>query len=358
MTAWFGEILVCASTIDKIERLKGRAEQRAEPSFSLAWRDGAPVRVVEDDAFREAHSAHVDGILELLSSHCEIVAATVPDDVDPILASIMKQFGADPIVAIYLSAEKSTLLVSEDQYFRNLAVSSARVSATWLQAFLLVAVRDAFVTVEDYAAMVVRLAYRRHNPVQFDLPVLLTVFQHSDTDLRDFEAACRSFGGPNALMLQHSRIAVLLLGEIRNSASTQRVQQATSIVLRALTRGREDWALWLGFLSVVIADNRRGGLQEYLFRWTRGHFLNVEKLRSGRSFWLRKLWLRANRAPEVSLNAMLSVAFPARWAARSRDTKTSAPTEHPQGQQKIDPTAKGGSRRKTKRAALRQSRKK
>jgi hypothetical protein len=165
--------------------------------------------------------------------------------------------------------------------------------------------------------------------VQFDLPVLLRVYRHSDADLRDFEAVCRSFGGPHALMLQHSRIAALFLGEIWNSGSTQRVHQATSIVLRALTRGREDWGLWLGFLSVVISDGRPGGLQEYLFRWVRGHFLDVRQLRNGRSHWMRMLGRIVNRAPEVSLNAILSVDFPVRWAARVRDTEMSTPTQRP-----------------------------
>ena len=130
---------------------------------------------------------------------------------------------------------------------------------------------------------VVRLAYLHHNLVQIDNAFLIGLFEtEPETDLIAFRAVCRYLGGASAAMWGHCGIvAAFLQGQWSKKEHNPRVPLASSIILGALLREREDWPLWLSLVSLTCPAS----VSRYVAEWSFGHFLPLAPIRDAIQFW-------------------------------------------------------------------------
>jgi cellulose synthase operon protein C len=125
-------------------------------------------------------------------------------------------FGADVLDAADLAA-CGYVLLSEDLYYRQMATEAvgANAKGASLQSILAFAREKKLITEDRYAAMTVRLAWRRHSHVWLDAETLFQAWQSDRTDnLADFTALAEFIGTRNAEMQSHLTVVIAFLNRI------------------------------------------------------------------------------------------------------------------------------------------------
>jgi hypothetical protein len=305
MRSWFGSLFLSQSVIDKIDELI--ASEQAAPgreALSLSWLDGQFFRHVKDGDSVQRNVAALTSLKEELLLHCEIVSVAMPDDIDDAIAAAMRKFGSEPFEAIYVAAERNAVLISEDMHYRTLALACAKVRGGWIQSFLIAAQRQGKLPSTDRVRNVVRLAQLHHNLVQIDNAFLIGLFEREpDPDLIAFRAVCRFLGGSSAAMWGHCAIATAFLqSQWSKKERDPRLALASSIILGALLREREDWPLWLSLVSLTCP----GSVSRYIAEWSFGHFLPLAPISDAIQFWRNRLRVTGSASSVSPLSTMVA----------------------------------------------------
>jgi hypothetical protein len=305
MRSWFGSLFLPQSVIEKIDELIAR-EQAApgREALSLSWLDGQFFRHIKDGESVQRYAAALTSLREELLLHCEIVSVAMPDDIDDATAAAMRKFGSEPFEAIYVAAERNSVLMSEDMYYRSLAMACAKVRGGWIQSFLMTEQRQGKVSSTDYVRKVVCLASLQHNLVQINTTFLIELFEtDDDPELIAFRAICRFLGGSSAAMWGHSAVvAAFLQSQWSKKERDPRLPLASSIILGALLRHREDWSLWLSLVSFTCP----GSVSRYIAEWSFGHFLPLAPIRGAIQFWRNCLPVTGSASPVSRLSTMVA----------------------------------------------------
>ena len=305
MRSWFGSLFLSQSVIEKIDELI--ASEQASPgreAFSLSWLDGQFFRHVKDGDSVQRYVAALTSLKKELLLHCEIVSVAMPDDIDEATAAAMRKFGSEPFEAIYIAAERNAVLISEDTRYRLLALACAKVRGGWIQSFLTAAQRQGELSRTAYVRNVVRLAHLHHNLVQIDDAFLIELFEtEPDPDLNAFRAVCRFLGGASAAMWGHCAIvAAFLQRQWSKKERDPRLQLASSIILGALLREREDWPLWLSLVSLTCPAS----VSRYIAEWSFGHFLPLAPISDATQFWRSRLPVIGHASSASRLSTMVA----------------------------------------------------
>jgi cellulose synthase operon protein C len=305
MRSWFGSLFLSQSVVDKIDQLIA-SEQVAtgRKALSLSWLDGQIFRHVKDGDSVQRYDTALAALKEELLLHCEIVSVAMPDDIDEATADAMRKFGSEPFEAIYVAAERNALLISEDTRYRLLALACAKVRGGWIQSFLTAAQRQGELSRTAYVRNVVRLAHLHHNLVQIDDAFLIELFEtEPDPDLIAFRAVCRFLGGASAAMWGHCAIvAAFLRHQWSKKERDPRLQLASSIILGALLREREDWPLWLSLVALTCPAS----VSHYIAEWSFGHFLPLSPISDATRFWRSRLPIIGHAGSASRLSTMVA----------------------------------------------------
>ena len=305
MRSWFGALFLSQSVIDNIDQLIAREQATpGQEALSLSWLDGQFFRHVKDGDSVQRYVTTLTSLKEELLRHCKIVSVAMPDDIDETIAAAMRKFGSEPFEAIYVAAERNAVLISEDLYYRRLALACAKVPGGWVQSFLIAAQKQGKVPSKDHVRNVVRLAHLHHNLVQIDDAFLIEMFEtENDPDLIAFRAVCRFLGGASAAMWGHCAVvAAFLRSQWSRKERDPRLSLASSIILGALLREREDWPLWLSLVSLTCPR----GASSYIAEWSFGHFLPLAPIRDAIQFWRKCLRVEGSASPVSRLSTMVA----------------------------------------------------
>ena len=269
-------------------------------ALSLSWLDGPFFRRGKHGDSVQRYVAALTSLKEELLLHCEFLSVAMPDDIDEATAAAMRKFGSQPFEAIYVAAERNAVLISEDMHYRLLAFACAKVRGGWIQSFLTAAERQGKVSKTDYTRNVVRLAHLHHNLVQIDNAFLIELFEtEPDPDLIAF----RFLGGASAAMWGHCAVvAAFLQSQWSKKERDPRLPLASSIILGALLRQREDWPLWLALLSLACPAS----VSRYITDWSIGHLLPLAPIRDAMRSWRNRLRVPDSASPVSRLSTIVA----------------------------------------------------
>ena len=150
----------------------------------------------------------------------------------------------------------------------------------------------------------VRLAHLHHNLVQIDNAFLIELFEtEPNPDLIAFRAVCRFLGGPSAAMWGHCAIVTAFLqSQWSKKERDPRLPLASSIILGALLREREDWPLWLSLVWLTCP----GSASRYVAEWSSGHFLPQAPIGDAIQFWRKCLRVTGSASPVSRLSTVVA----------------------------------------------------
>ena len=209
--------------------------------------------------------------------------AVAADSPSELARALTETFGAYVLDAIDVASEGS-VLISEDLYYRQAATDALRldIKSVWLQPVVAYASEAGLINDIRYAAIVEKLARRRHSHVWLTPEVLFDVWQADQSaDLGNFQALTDFIGTENADIRSHLSVVAKFLERIWEEPcpTNMRLQQATGILLRKLLRFRStDWAGVLAF----VAENSDPFLSEYIDQWLVGHFFDRNRFAAAR----------------------------------------------------------------------------
>lgn len=281
LQAVFGRLVIPQSSMDELRSLLERDGIGAGGrSMTIAWHKGQFIRQEFSAEENRACDQIVREQIGKIECACEVVAAVAPDKPSELATILTETFGTNVLDAADLAASGYVLL-SEDLYYRQIAIAAVGSNArgVCLQSALAFARERKLISEERHTESAVRLAWRRHSHVSLDAETLFQTWEADRTDdLANFAALAEFIGTRNAEMRSHLVVVSAFLDRIWRipSAPSVRVMKATSILLDKLIRFRQaDWAASLA----LVADASDQRLREYVEKWTRGHFLDLEQLR-------------------------------------------------------------------------------
>jgi tetratricopeptide (TPR) repeat protein len=274
----FGSLTVAQSTIDELRGLRDRHRPRQEENMTLSWQNGQFIRQVltVDEATSRANA--IDAYIEKICTLCTIAPVEAPDSLSTLAQKITQTFDPQVLDPVYL-AGTDKLLLSEDQFYRDMAREAAGTSGVWMQSVLVWARDEGIVSVKDYATFIVRLAWRRHFHVGVDANSLVeTLRQETDPELPNVAQLCRYFGGKSADIPSHVFVAAAFVNAIwrDHDISQLKAMKATSIVARAIIR--DVGSIWPQVL-MTLRDHLLSSPRHFLWLWIQGNFLETDELR-------------------------------------------------------------------------------
>ncbi|WP_298125225.1 hypothetical protein [Brevundimonas sp.] len=277
LASLFGKLTLAQSALDEIRALRNRLDSGDRESLTMGYADGQFTRQIRSPEDIAAFLRAFDEQVEKILGACEIAPVDAPDQISPLDTLLLKTFGPHVLDAAYLAGD--TLLVSEDQYFRSTVAQTHGVRGVWLQPIFLRARHDGLITRQDYARLVVGLAWRRHEHLSVDASTFLEIARLDTTEtLSDFGAVVRNMGGPNANMISHVSVATAVLNGLWSDPGipSLKAMRASSLVLEALIKDRNrPWAGWIAALRLDLSPDPAA----YVEGWMRGRFLPRQPLR-------------------------------------------------------------------------------
>jgi cellulose synthase operon protein C len=272
----FGTLQIPRSAIDEYLIVEEEAQNQGKESMSVGWHNNQFVREVHSVEENAARASRIRKRRLDIEGHCSVQPVTIPDSKTQLAAVATDNFGAQSLDAAYLAADR--VLISDDVYYRHVALEACDASGVWLQAALIFARDNGLIDQPRYADAVAGLAVRRHEYLTLNVPTLLDVLRSDDTDgLRKFDAVSNSIGTRNADIASHILIVEHVLRQLWTLSDFPYLKQAkaTSVLLEKLIRFQSDnWAI---VLARIFASSSQA-LRRYLRQWIRGHFLPVEEV--------------------------------------------------------------------------------
>ena len=248
--------------------------------MQLSYEGEQAVRHVQSPADNAGQLTALESLLEAVRTHCEVRTADGhPNVLDG------QHFDAagigEVLDPIRIAHRDKLLLLSEDMHYRQLAEMGGVTAHAWLQAAALVLKAARRISVFDYATLVARLAFQRHDFVTVDSDTLL-LGREGDDDDQAFNVAARSIGGPKADLASHAGVVIgFACGVWSSPVASWRKGRAISRLLDNLIKGRGAHAV--GIIAAVEArlrntrpsiTDRSDLAREHVAGWRQGHFLD------------------------------------------------------------------------------------
>jgi hypothetical protein len=244
--------------------------------MTVGYKDGAFFREEVSHEQRQEYINEITKRIKLIRERCQIVTATRPK-AGSVEYGFLEREGAHDLDPIYVSIERSAVLLSEDLRFRQLGSNIGVQASSWIQPLLLLLVGRKELAQKEYSGALVRLVARRHTYVSVRASDLL-ILSSEATSTPEFRCLAAVIGSPNAELRSHVRVVVEFAVELddmmREAGSKQVRLSHFGILLEELIKLRwDDWYDILVGLKVVFVHQGRHRLAEYVEGWRRGHFL-------------------------------------------------------------------------------------
>ena len=252
-------------------------------SMSLSWRDGQFYREEITAEQLEEQGRVIRDRIEDIHKHCDVLPVVWPEAPSELVERTMKMVKSAHIWdTACLANRKSTLLLSEDLYYRQWAWAMfPGIQCSWLQAVFSQAVDAEDISRWEYADVVLALASSRHDYLSLDSETLYVVFLKDKTpSLRDFSIVADYIGGKNPDWPSHIDVCVRFLRTLwaNFGGADSRAALASGIIVNNLLRYAEsNWSVIFAFVWLCSRNNV--ALLRYLESWRIGHFLSEHEIK-------------------------------------------------------------------------------
>jgi hypothetical protein len=287
--AYFGKLCIARSAVDEVLELRARIEgNRGREYMTMGFEGDQAWRKVHTPEETEGQFAMVNAIIADLEKYCEILPVDGSND-----ARLEKMMGAEAahklFDPIHLARDQGLIIISEDLSLRQLAAQSKVIGGAWLQVVFSVLSADGAIAHRDYLIAVGMLGAFRHDHLWLDGATLLGMLTLDDKRAFElYDAAITFMGGAKAEMRSHISVAIdVMRGIWGTDLPHWQKGRAIGRLLTQLTRSRP--VDWKNVLHVIDADlgmrASRGDMlarsaRDYLGAWIKGHFFNLEEIRS------------------------------------------------------------------------------
>lgn len=272
--AVFGQIFVAGSCLNALYSIANRFYPFEEHMTAGYENDKISVITTSAEQSEKLYN-HFRGLAEKIKNSATAVNVPIPNNISAIEENIVTTLSPSCIDDIYIAQLNSTILLSEDMYYRGFAstVISKPVDSTWLQPVLIYALANEFISTEKFLKAFIGLAHFRHDYLSATAPLLFEIFEIDTTEnLDDFEVVVDYLGTQNADVQSHFDVAIAFLAKLWKHDTSLKKRKATGILLRKLTR----LAAWEDILIAIIQCGNRE-LNRYIAGWMKGHFLKFSK---------------------------------------------------------------------------------
>jgi len=287
--AYFGRLCIPRSTFDEILEVRAKIESNRGREYMTMGYDGDQAwRRVHTQEETEAQLVMVNGVIADLEAHCDILP--VDGSGDTRLEQLMGTYVARKIFdPAHLAKSEGFIIVSEDLHMRQFAAQQKVIGGAWLQVVLHVLGSEGVVSEKDYLIAVGMLGAMRHDHVWVDAKILIGILTLDDPRaFALYEAAIRFMGGRKAEMRSHLGVTLDLMRTIWLTTLPDWEQgRAIGRLLDQLARSRpDDWKAVLHLVDAKLGelaahgDVLAGRGRDYLAGWIRGHFHNLDEIRS------------------------------------------------------------------------------
>jgi hypothetical protein len=294
-TAWRLKALdAVASTCGPIHLTQSIVDRLRERSakFEFFIRDGlrtaryADGKVALDEATPEGVRQWRDDVnlaIAWAEANATICPLLVSDDLPPMLRDLLRRGGTDIFDVVVLSMNRSILLVTDDLWTRELNRLVGGGGSTWLHQLFSVALEEKRVDLDTFIRWAAHLVNSGHAYIGSTGGA---VARSARMDAEEggapgylFTTLTKVFGGKNADPVSHVGACLGCLHEIWTDPGATAYREAcTGLLLRRLTQDRHgDYAAMLRAVLHNVQDMPQ--LVDYMYAWTRGHFLPLATLR-------------------------------------------------------------------------------
>lgn len=286
---YFGRLCIARSTMDEMIELRAKIEMnRGREFMTMGYEGDQAWRRVHTPEDTEARFTWINAIIAELEATCEILPAE--GTLDPRLDKFLSSFGAHDIFdPIKLARSEGLIIISEDLNLRQYAAQHGVKGGAWLQVVLNVFAAESQITEDEYLVAVGMLGAMRHDHLWLDGQTMLRMLTLEDPRAFVlFEAAIQFMGGRNADMFSHISVTLdIMRGVWLAKLPEWQRGRAVGRLLEQLVRSRpNDWKAVLHVLDTELAKHARSGDQlarralDYLADWIKGHFYDLEEIRS------------------------------------------------------------------------------
>lgn len=287
--AYFGNLCIPRSAFDEVIELRAQIDSnRGREYMTMSFEGDQTWRAVHTPEETEAQFAKVDAVIADLEANCEIFP--VDSSSAPRLEKMMGAEAARKLFdPIHLAGDQGLIILSEDLILRQFAAQSNVVGGAWLQVVFSVLCTDGFIAQRDYLIAVGMLGALRHDHLCLDGGVLLGILTLDDhRALALYDAAIQFIGGAKAEMRSHIGVAIdVMRGIWRTDLAPWQKGRAIGRLLAQLTRSRpSDWTAVLHVIDAELGIRASRGdmfayiARDYMASWIKGHFLDLEGIRS------------------------------------------------------------------------------
>lgn len=286
---YFGRLCIPRSTFDEFLELRANVELHRGRDYMTMGFDG-------EQAWRRQHTpeeteallAMVNTAIADIEACCEILPVDGSDDTR--LEKVMGVSAAHQLFdPIYLARSQVLIIVSEDLNLRQFAAHNQVIGGAWLQVVLNVMAVDGALAERDYLIAVGMLGAMRHDHLWLEASTLVGMLTLDDPRaFALFEASIKFMGGAKAEMRSHLAVTLDFMREIwMTDLPTWQKGRAIGRLVDQIVRTRpNDWKAVLHVLDaelgklVVRGDRFSIFARDYLAGWIRGHFYNLDEIRS------------------------------------------------------------------------------
>jgi tetratricopeptide (TPR) repeat protein len=264
-----------------IDRLRARREE-----FNRSAVDGLKSATYVDGKMRLTEVApdvvagwrdDVDRAIAWANTNAAIQPSVIGDRIPATLREHVQSEKSDLFDCIVLAINGEMLLVTDDLPTREFNRIFGGGGSTWLHQIVFTALLTRRIDLDTYIRWFVQLMGASHDYIGVTSQALARAVEMDAESGKApgefFTTLAKAIGGKNADSQSHVAICQAFLRQLwSDEGALSYRQQATSILLRQLTRERfDDYGTILRSLAGAVRDIPL--LIDYVFRWCRGHFM-------------------------------------------------------------------------------------
>lgn len=186
-------------------------------------------------------------ILVCIDQHCEVVPTYGPQQITSIHETIAHALDADTLDALYLAAEHSAVLVSEDGSLRLLAAEVGVTYSMGIQPILMEAQHNGFIEQGAYSGIVMAKLMQNHSFVSIRAEDLVVFAEKTPTKVVDeVKIVLESFREPTLDIVSGVRVVSEFLRHIAKKLPPTTVASYAQLGLAALQHDRQDLSKIIG----------------------------------------------------------------------------------------------------------------
>lgn len=286
---FFGRLCIARSSFDELLELRARIESnRGREYMTMGFKDGEPWKIVHTVEDSESQYEKMNAVIAQIQTNCEIMAVDGAMD-----SQIIRAMGIEAahrlFDPIFLARDEGLILLSEDLNLRQYAASQKVIGGAWLQVVLQGLANAAAISEHDYLLAIGILGAMRHDHVWLNGSTLIGILTLDDGRAwARYEAVLPFLGGPKAEMRSHLAVASDFMRLVWTTR-LPRVEMARAIgkLIEQIVRSRPlDWKAMLHVLDRDLdfrasrGDSLARQARDYLESWIRGHFYDIDEIRS------------------------------------------------------------------------------